>query len=896
MNLSMKTFCLLLVISCTQVLPVNSQQITKERALEKANRFVTSAKMGQMKRSSAVQRPAQLTLASNTEDYYVFNDEQNGGYVIIGGDERQQEVLGYSRDGHFDANCIPDNLQWLLDGCARETAYLRAHPNYVPPVAKRVKGVVVSPLLDCTWGQGFPYFNMCPTVGGNHCLTGCVPTAFAQIMYYHKWPEKGKGQVGYEYDGQTFSADLSQSTYRWDLMLPSYDENSSQTSQDAVALLMKDVGYAFHTFYGLEDSGASGEAEQFLTHFDYDQSMRILYRAYCDQETWDNTIVGELENNRPVYLDGGSPTGAHAMVIDGCDSEGYFHFNFGWDGRDNAYFATSGIYFNADQSILVGIKKNEGGQKTYTFCANDDFMYLPEEGWMTITGYGLRAYHYGRSDDAYYTALAVENIATHDIIYCNEEKWGRDYWIPIELSDGDYKVYPVARAEGQAWQKVLFSDNRQSYVDLIVTNGVRTFANNNLYDGLQDGAYEINGVYYFLDFDAKEAIVTFKNDKYDGYSGDVTIPGHVSYEGTDFTVTTIGDYAFRECKIGTLTIPNTVKTIETSFYSANIGKIVFEAGSQLENIGGLCFNALKTRDMEFNLPEGLSLLPTHIFQSCWTTWISLPSTLTTIEGTPFNYSWNLRTLVVNNPTPIQLSKDFFVGVDWKLCTLYVPEGSVERYASAENWKDFGQIKVLEDTVTVDGVKYILHDKDLTATVFNAYGVQTETFTLPSTITCKGKSYTVTDLGCFAFSTTSIKSLTVPSGINYFGEGCFMGVEHSAPVLDKLTLCHETPPEVADTKYAEAEGFVELFFQSGFWVTELHVPMGSKAKYEAHSLWGRFTNIVEDDMSGIETVTSEADCQNEQGVYSLSGIKLNAIETNSLPKGIYIRNGKKVVIK
>ena len=896
MNLSMKTFCLLLVISCTQVLPVSSQQITKERALEKANRFVTSAKMGQMKRSSAVQRPAQLTLASNTEDYYVFNDEQNGGYVIIGGDERQQEVLGYSRDGHFDANSISDNLQWLLDGFARQTAYLRAHPNYVPPVAKRVKGVVVSPLLDCTWGQGFPYFNMCPTVGGNHCLTGCVPTAFAQIMYYHKWPEKGKGQASYEYDGQTFSADLSQSTYRWDLMLPSYDANSSQASQDAVAQLMKDVGYAFHTFYGLEDSGASGDAEQFLTHFDYDQSLRIIYRAYCDQETWDNTIVGELENSRPVYLDGGSPTGAHAMVIDGCDSEGYFHFNFGWDGRDNAYFATSGIYFNADQSILVGIKKNEGGQKTYTFCANDDFMYLPEEGWMTITGYGLRAYHYGRSDDAYYTALAVENIATHDIIYCNEEKWGRDYWIPIELSDGDYKVYPVARAEGQAWQKVLFSDNRQSYVDLNVTNGVRTFANNNLYDGLQDGAYEINGVYYFLDFDAKEAIVTFKNDKYDGYSGDVTIPGHFTYEGTDFTVTTIGEYAFRECKIGTLTIPNTVRNIDMAFYSANIGKIVFEAGSQLENIGGLCFNALKTRDMEFNLPEGLALLPSHIFQSCWATWFSLPSTLTTIEGTPFNGSWNLRTLVVNNPTPVKLSKDFFVGVDWKLCTLYVPEGSVERYASAENWKDFGQIKVLEDTVTVDGVKYILHDKDQTATVFNAYGVQRETFTLPSAITCKGKSYTVTDLGCFAFSTTSIKSLTVPSGISYFGEGCFMGVDHSAPVLDKLTLCHVTPPEVADTKFAEAEGFVELFFQSGFWVTELHVPMGSKAKYEAHSLWGRFTNIVEDDMSGISTVASEADRQNEQGVYSLSGVRFPSIEANTLPKGIYIRNGKKVVIK
>ena len=889
----MKTLSLLLLILCIQVLPVSSQQITKKRALEKANRFITS-QAGQTTRRISGQS-VQLTLASNTEDYYIFNDEQNGGYVIIGGDERQQEVLGYSPDGHFDANSISDNFQSLLDGYASQAAYLRTHPNYAPPAAKRVKGVVVSPLLDCTWGQGFPYFNMCPTVNGDHCLTGCVATAFAQIMYYHKWPEKGKGQVSYDSDGQTYSADLSQSTYRWDLMLPSYDENSSQASQDAVALLMKDVGYAFQTYYGLGDSGASSDAERLIEHFDYDQSMRILFREYCDQETWDNTIVEELVNNRPVYLDGGSPTGGHAMVIDGCDSQGYYHFNFGWDGRENGYFATSGIYYDADQSILVGIKKNEGGQKSYTFCANDDFVYLPEDGWMTITGYGIRIYHYGRSGDDYYSASAVENIATHDVIYCNEQKWGKDYWIPIDLPDGDYRVYPVARAEGQDWQKIVFSDNRQAFVDLNVTNGIRTFSNNNLYDGLQDGAYEIDDVYYFLDFDTKEAKVTFKNDKFDGYSDDVTIPGHFNYEGTDFTVTTIGEYAFRECRIGTLTIPNTVKNIETSFYSANIGKIVFEEGSQLENIGGLCFNALKTMDMEMNLPEGLSLLPTHIFQSCWATWFSLPSTLTTIEGTPFNYSRNLRTLVVNNPTPITLPKDFFLGVDWKRCTLYVPEGCVERYASAENWKDFGQIKVLEDTVTVDGVKYILHD-DLTATVFNAYYVQQEAFTLPSAITCNGKNYTVTNLGCFAFSTTPIKSLTVPSGIGYFGEGCFMGVEHSAPVLDKLTLCHETPPEVADTKYADAEDFVQLFFDSGFRVTELHVPMGSKAKYQSHSLWGRFTNIVEDDMSGIDIVTSETDSQNQQGVYSLSGVKLNSTDANSLSKGIYIRNGRKIVIK
>lgn len=901
MKLSIKNICLSIAIACLQALPASSQQITKERALEKANRFLTSSQVSQTSRSKAPRKAVQLTLASSSDDYYIFNDEQNGGYVIIGGDERQQDVLGYSPDGHFDAAAIPCNFQSLLDGYASQAAYLRAHPNYTPKAQKRVKGVVIAPLLDSSWGQGAPYYNMCPMKFGDRCITGCVPTAISQIMYYHKWPEKGKGQYSYEWEGETYSADFSQSTYRWDLMLPTYNENSSQESQDAVALLLKDVGYAYNTLYGLSDSGASFQGKSLIDYFDYDQSMRMIQREYYNQEEWDNTIAEELKNNRPVALSGGSPSGGHTMVIDGCDSEGYFHFNFGWDGNQNGYFSTQGIYYNSSQMILVGIKKNEGGKKAYTFSIKNDFQYLPESGMMTMRPFdngGVQIFNYGRSSDAYETALAAENTATHKVTFGEPQGWASDFRLFMDLPDGDYILYPVARVSGGEWQKIVFYDNRQSFVDLNITNGVRTFANNHIFNGLQDGAYEIDGVYYFLNFETHEATVTYKNDKFDGYSGNVTIPGHITYEGTDFTVTTIGDEAFRECNIGTLTIPKTLHTIEMAFYSANVEKFVFEDGSQLKNLGGLCFNALKVKDMELNLPEGLEKLPSHILQSCYATWISLPSTLTTINGTPFNYTMNLRTLVVNNPTPVDVKSNFLEGTDLKLITLYVPKGCVDSYAQASVWKDFGQIKELEDTATVDGVKYILHDNDLTATVFNAFYVKQDNFTLPSSITCKGKTYTVTDIGSFAFATTPIKNLTIPAGIKYFGEGSFMAAELNSPVLDKLTLLHETPPEVADTKYADYKGFTQLFFESSFWVTKLRVPKGSKDKYLAHSLWKRFENnenkIVEYDPSGIEGIVSDPSRQSRQAVYTLSGVRLNTTDVSTLPKGIYIQAGKVII--
>ena len=99
--------------------------------------------------------------------------------------------------------------------------------------------------------------------------------------------------------------------------------------------------------------------------------------------------------------------------------------------------------------------------------------------------------------------------------------------------------------------------------------------------------------------------------------------------------------------------------------------------------------------------------------------------------------------------------------------------------------------------------------------------------------------------------------------------------------------------MADTKYAGTEGFTELLFFSYFDLIELHVPYGSKAKYQAHSLWGRFTKIVEDEPAGIDAVASDRpDCQ---PVYTLSGVKLRSTDPRSLPKGIYIRSGKKIVV-
>ena len=324
-----------LLILWTSVSSLSAQKVTVNAAKEKATQFLNKPNKSDAARKAPHLAP-KLVLANERDELFIFNDEANGGYVIVSGDERTPDVLAYSENGHYDSKHVPCNMQAVLDGYAEQIAYLRAHPAYkMPTTDTRIEEKKVAPLLgETSWSQDWPYNIMCPTIGGQHCLTGCVATATAQLMYYHKWPERGKGIFSYEWNGQTLSVDFSQSVYRWNLMTPKYNSNSIQESCDAVALLMRDVGYACATNYDLYGSGAAGSEWGLIHNFDYDESMGLMFRNYCDADSWHHFIMDDLLNGLPVLYSGGDSKGgeAHALVIDGYDGEGYYHFNLGWGG------------------------------------------------------------------------------------------------------------------------------------------------------------------------------------------------------------------------------------------------------------------------------------------------------------------------------------------------------------------------------------------------------------------------------------------------------------------------------------------------------------------------------------------------------------------------------------
>ena len=123
MKKSIQTILFSLVF-LTSPLCLMAQQVSKDAALQKALAFLTEQSTKPSAARGTVNKAPQLVLANNSEEIYIFNDEANGGYVVSG-DERMPDVLGYSLDGHYDADNIPCNMKAWLDGYAEQVVYLR---------------------------------------------------------------------------------------------------------------------------------------------------------------------------------------------------------------------------------------------------------------------------------------------------------------------------------------------------------------------------------------------------------------------------------------------------------------------------------------------------------------------------------------------------------------------------------------------------------------------------------------------------------------------------------------------------------------------------------------------------------------------------------------------------
>lgn len=340
-------------------LPANAQKRSLAEAAKVATEFFHAEEVDAMQmKAEEGNRRLQMKVMDYTSDaYYMFRNKEDNRLVVISGDQRMQSILGYT-DNAIEDNMMPDGLAELL------TMYKRQYAALSPDCQTECKSNLNKGerlLKTPDWGQWAP-FNLHTPLS---YPTGCAATAMSIVMRYHQWPVMGQGSKTHIWKDSVMTADFEHTRYDWDNMPMSYDSYTTAQAE-AVSLLMRHAGIAVEMYYAAESSGArqSLVPGALTQYFRYAATTRLVSAADYDAATWEKMMRSEIDADRPVIYTGESTMerGSHGFVLDGY-RDNLFHFNFGWNGSGNGYFAISAFSttstafeFANQQQAVIGIK------------------------------------------------------------------------------------------------------------------------------------------------------------------------------------------------------------------------------------------------------------------------------------------------------------------------------------------------------------------------------------------------------------------------------------------------------------------------------------------------------------------------------------------------------------
>ena len=193
---------------------------------------------------------------------------------------------------------------------------------------------------------------------------------------------------------------------------------------------------------------------------------------------------------------------------------------------------------------------------------------------------------------------------------------------------------------------------------------------------------KIDGIYYNLNSKVKIAEVTFGDEL---YYGEVNIPEKIEYEGVEYSVTSIGDWAFNHqgdasyvyyhSGLSKVTIPNSVKTIGKYVFRGCTGLSSVTLGNSLTSIGNSAFRLCRSLSY-LKIPDSvteigstcfydcsnlssviiggsLTTAGTFIFGNCTNlTFVDLGNSMAIIPGNAFHNCTNLKSVNIPNSVKI----------------------------------------------------------------------------------------------------------------------------------------------------------------------------------------------------------------------------------------------------
>ena len=345
----------LLIIFVLFALGLSAQPISEQEALQKAQRFLHGKNIISPAMAHSLSRGMNGTPYKHL---YLFNVEDNGGFVIVAGDSRAREILGYSDQGHLDYSQMPENMKWWLSQYDEAIASIPADMTVAETRAETSK-TDVAPMMSFSWYQTYPYNYYCP----QGCLAGCGPLAMAQLMAFHKYPNNLPALEAY----------TDKNGNNLDALQANYIDYDNMSSNDA-AILVRYCGQGIQASYSPQytSSDATTIPNALVRKFGFDEGACNIYRAAYNSQEWDDLLYKELSEGRPFILAGQVGDDQHNGHIFICHgySQGYYAVNWGWGGEQNGWYAmdamitTNGNY-SSDQMAVIGIRPNAGGTHDY---------------------------------------------------------------------------------------------------------------------------------------------------------------------------------------------------------------------------------------------------------------------------------------------------------------------------------------------------------------------------------------------------------------------------------------------------------------------------------------------------------------------------------------------------
>lgn len=381
----MKNLLLSLLISFVGTATMLAAPTEPEQAQAVANTFYRAT-------VSSVSSSPQLVYTAGSERsegepcLYVYNI--GDGFVIVSADYRAKPILGYSTEGSFDPQDIPEGIQELLNGYCDEIAAIRQHVAE-PDAQLRNEWLsltdgtyqptrqtsTVEPLLsNNNWQQNNGYNYYCPADPNGpagKCYVGCCALSMGQVMHYWQHPAQGVGSHSYECNhstwgsGQygdygTLSANFGSTTYNFSIMPNNLNSSTPSNQILAIAKLLYHCGVSIEMWYG--NGGSMGFhddiADALETHFKYDECLTVWKSSY--NSDWEALLKSDLDLGRPIIYCAYAAEGGHEFVCDGYDSQNYFHFNLGWGGSYNGFYAIDNLNaqynFNSSHGAVAHIR------------------------------------------------------------------------------------------------------------------------------------------------------------------------------------------------------------------------------------------------------------------------------------------------------------------------------------------------------------------------------------------------------------------------------------------------------------------------------------------------------------------------------------------------------------